>query len=116
MPRIVSAARVEQAARPLTSFVLLLLIPRPTSTMVGFFALSSTLALVAAVSAASNSIPVGTVRGVNLGGLFVAEPWMMNTEWERMGCGAYKSEFDCMMSNSSAQAGEGFGHDTLSRR
>jgi hypothetical protein len=30
----------------------------------------------------------------------------MHTEWERMGCGAYKSEFDCMMSNSSAQAGQ----------
>ncbi|ORY75633.1 glycoside hydrolase superfamily [Leucosporidium creatinivorum] len=30
---------------------------------------------------------------------------MMHTEWERMGCGSAKSEFDCMLGNSSAQAG-----------
>lgn len=60
------------------------------------------MALVAAASATSKSLPGSTIRGVNL----VAEPWMMHTEWKRMGCAAHKSEFDCMMGKSDAQAGE----------
>lgn len=37
------------------------------------------------------------MRGVNLGSLFIIEPWMCNDEWQSMGCGDAKSEFDCMM-------------------
>jgi hypothetical protein len=36
------------------------------------------------------------IRGVNLGSLFVVEPWMMGGSWSGMGCGDMKSEFDCM--------------------
>lgn len=36
------------------------------------------------------------IRGVNLGALFIVEPWMAGTEWSDMGCGAYQSEFDCV--------------------
>jgi len=38
----------------------------------------------------------GLIRGVNLGSLFVVEPWMMNQEWQEMGCGRYKSEAECV--------------------
>ena len=44
------------------------------------------------------------IRGVNLGGLFVSEPWMMNDEWNAMGCGGTNSEFDCVMKLGQAQA------------
>lgn len=37
------------------------------------------------------------VRGVNLGSLFIIEPWMASQEWASMGCGDAKSEFDCVM-------------------
>ena len=40
---------------------------------------------------------VPKIRGVNIGGLFVAEPWMMNDEWNRMGCDGALSEFDCVI-------------------
>lgn len=40
-------------------------------------------------------IPVDKVRGVNLGGLFIMEPWMARTSWEAMGCGNYDSEWEC---------------------
>ncbi|KAI9743002.1 MAG: hypothetical protein M1818_003297 [Claussenomyces sp. TS43310] len=36
------------------------------------------------------------IRGVNLGSLFIVEPWMAMTEWESMGCTGYNSEFDCV--------------------
>lgn len=39
----------------------------------------------------------GKVRGVNLGSLFIVEPWMMSQAWGEMGCGDQKSEFDCML-------------------
>ncbi|KAL8420042.1 hypothetical protein RB594_002989 [Gaeumannomyces avenae] len=41
----------------------------------------------------------GKLRGVNLGSLFIAEPWMMWSEWAAgMGCEVQdkNSEFDCM--------------------
>lgn len=44
------------------------------------------------------------IRGVNIGGLFVAEPWMMNDEWNKMGCGGTSSEFDCVVKLGQAQA------------
>ena len=34
----------------------------------------------------------GTIRGVNLGSMFIVEPWMAATEWSDMGCGSYASE------------------------
>ncbi|ORY04290.1 glycoside hydrolase superfamily [Clohesyomyces aquaticus] len=38
------------------------------------------------------------IRGVNLGSLFIIEPWMASQEFASMGCGGQKSEFDCMLS------------------
>jgi hypothetical protein len=39
----------------------------------------------------------GKIRGVNLGSLFIVEPWMANDEWNAMGCGGTPSEFDCVL-------------------
>jgi hypothetical protein len=50
----------------------------------------------------------GKIRGVNLGSLFVVEPWMASNEWTSMGCGAYKSEFDCVSGLGQAQANSAF--------
>lgn len=36
------------------------------------------------------------IRGVNLGSLFIIEPWMSGNAWNDIGCGDQKSEFDCM--------------------
>jgi hypothetical protein len=36
------------------------------------------------------------IRGVNLGSLFIIEPWMASQEWSEMGCKSVKSEFDCV--------------------
>lgn len=36
------------------------------------------------------------IRGVNLGSLFIIEPWMANDAWTSMGCSGQQSEFDCM--------------------
>ncbi|GAA6032847.1 hypothetical protein JCM8097_000826 [Rhodosporidiobolus ruineniae] len=57
------------------------------------------------LAAATATLPVDKIRGVNLGGLSVGEQWMMHTEWQRMGCHGQKSEFDCIMNNQTAQAG-----------
>ena len=46
----------------------------------------------------------GKIRGVNLGSLFVFEPWLAQTEWSNMGCGAYASEFDCVSALGQNQA------------
>lgn len=35
------------------------------------------------------------IRGVNLGSLFVFEPWIAENEWSKIGCGGTASEFDC---------------------
>ena len=35
------------------------------------------------------------IRGVNLGSLFVFEPWIAESEWSNIGCGGTASEFDC---------------------
>ncbi|KAH8924689.1 glycoside hydrolase family 5 protein [Atractiella rhizophila] len=53
----------------------------------------------------SANIPQGIIRGVNLGGLFIVEPWMMGGEWSAIGCGDYPDEYTCMQNNPSAQAG-----------
>jgi len=46
----------------------------------------------------------GKIRGVNLGSLFVFEPWLAGTEWSNMGCGASLSEFDCVTALGQDQA------------
>ncbi|KAL3424066.1 endo-beta-1,6-glucanase [Phlyctema vagabunda] len=46
----------------------------------------------------------GKIRGVNLGSLFVVEPWIASTEWSNMGCGNYKSEFDCVSALGQTKA------------
>lgn len=38
------------------------------------------------------------IRGVNLGSLFVIEPWMASAEWDSMGCSGQCSEADCVTS------------------
>jgi hypothetical protein len=50
----------------------------------------------------------GKIRGVNLGSLFVMEPWMASTEWSNMGCGSYASEFDCVSGLGQSQANSAF--------
>ena len=37
------------------------------------------------------------IRGVNLGAMFIIEPWMAGTEWSNLGCGSAGSEFDCVL-------------------
>lgn len=32
------------------------------------------------------------IRGVNLGSLFIFEPWIASVAWKAMGCSDYKSE------------------------
>lgn len=50
-------------------------------------------------------LPVsGKVRGVNLGSLFVFAPWLAASEWGRMGCGPYVSEFDCISALGQSRA------------
>lgn len=48
------------------------------------------------------------IRGVNLGGLFIVEPWMMSDEWNAMGCGDKNSEFDCVLKLGQAGADAAF--------
>ncbi|KAF7925440.1 uncharacterized protein EAE97_010521 [Botrytis byssoidea] len=50
----------------------------------------------------------GKIRGVNLGSLFVFEPWIAETAWSAMGCGPYKSEFDCVAGLGQAKANAAF--------
>ncbi|GAA6059000.1 hypothetical protein JCM10212_001710 [Sporobolomyces blumeae] len=40
-------------------------------------------------------IAVDKVRGVNLGSLFIMEPWMARDSWNGMGCQGYDSEWEC---------------------
>ncbi|KAI1083914.1 glycoside hydrolase family 5 protein [Whalleya microplaca] len=49
------------------------------------------------------SLPSGVtkIRGVNFGGWLICEPWMMGTEWSKMGCDGSASEFDCMKDHYS---------------
>ncbi|KAG6555097.1 hypothetical protein Mapa_003132 [Marchantia paleacea] len=48
------------------------------------------------------------IRGVNLGGLFVAEPWMMNDQWNSMGCGGTNDEWKCVEALGQAAADAAF--------
>lgn len=48
------------------------------------------------------------IRGVNLGSLFVVEPWMANSEWTFMGCSGQSSESDCVQSLGQSAANSAF--------
>ncbi|KAB8299057.1 hypothetical protein EYC80_001182 [Monilinia laxa] len=50
----------------------------------------------------------GKIRGVSLGALFVFEPWIAESEWSSMGCGQYKSEFDCVSGLGQEKANAAF--------
>jgi hypothetical protein len=50
----------------------------------------------------------GKIRGVNMGSMFVFEPWLAETEWQNMGCGAYQSEFDCVSGLGQSAANSAF--------
>lgn len=53
----------------------------------------------------------GKIRGVNLGSLFVFEPWLAESQWSSMGCGNQNSEFDCVSSLGQDAANSAFhGH------
>lgn len=57
------------------------------------------LAALAALAPIAHAwMPSGKIRGVNLGNLFVYEPWLDSANWTAMGCtdSGYNSEFDCM--------------------
>jgi len=51
------------------------------------------------------------IRGVNLGSLFVYEPWLAEPEWKnanQMNCGDSKSEFDCVIKLGQSTANQKF--------
>ncbi len=50
----------------------------------------------------------GKIRGVNLGSMFVFEPWIAENEWNNMGCGPYQSEFDCVSGLGQGAANAAF--------
>lgn len=69
--------------------------------------LLTTLATLAATAQAW--LPAsGKIRGVNLGSLFVFEPWMSSSEWSKMGCSGQQSEFDCVMNTGQTAADSNF--------
>lgn len=41
-------------------------------------------------------LPEDKIRGVNLGSLFIIEPWMASTEWSSMGCDGANDEWACV--------------------
>ncbi|RYP49982.1 hypothetical protein DL768_004417 [Monosporascus sp. mg162] len=54
-------------------------------------------------------LPSAKIRGVNLGGWLVSEPWMMGGEWARMGCDPnHCSEFDCVSAMGQDRADAAF--------
>lgn len=53
----------------------------------------------------------GKIRGVNVGSLFVYEPWMDGDEWSSIGCSDQKSEFDCVSNTGQDRSDNAFqGH------
>jgi aryl-phospho-beta-D-glucosidase BglC (GH1 family) len=45
---------------------------------------------------------------VNLGSLFIIEPWLSGTTWSNMGCSSLASEFDCMRHLTQGPGDEAF--------
>ncbi|KAG0649332.1 hypothetical protein D0Z07_4138, partial [Hyphodiscus hymeniophilus] len=56
----------------------------------------------------SIALPSTKIRGVNLGSLFVFEPWIAQTEWTGMGCGKSDTEFDCVLKLGQAKTNSSF--------
>jgi aryl-phospho-beta-D-glucosidase BglC (GH1 family) len=56
----------------------------------------------------AHALPSWKIRGVNLGGWLISEPWMMEGEWSDMGCSGQCSEFDCVNHLGQAQADTAF--------
>lgn len=48
------------------------------------------------------------IRGVNLGSLFIFEPWIDSQEWANTGCEGGKSELDCVMNKGQDIADKNF--------
>ncbi|KAF5234846.1 hypothetical protein FANTH_11940 [Fusarium anthophilum] len=48
------------------------------------------------------------IRGVNLGSLFIYEPWIDSQEWANTGCEGERSEFDCVMNKGQDIADKNF--------
>lgn len=65
-------------------------------------------ALLAAASTTLAALPSYRIRGVNLGSLFIVEPWMSSDSWKSMGCGGTKSEWDCVASLGQERANAAF--------
>jgi aryl-phospho-beta-D-glucosidase BglC (GH1 family) len=53
-------------------------------------------------------MPGHKIRGVNVGTMFVFEPWIDQGEWSNMGCGGQASEFDCVMNIGQDAANSAF--------
>ncbi|KAK9418784.1 putative Glucan endo-1,6-beta-glucosidase B [Seiridium unicorne] len=69
----------------------------------------SALALTATLSLAYAWLPSTTpLRGVNLGGQFIVEPWMMKSEWSTMGCSGQADEWSCVQSLGQDKADAAF--------
>lgn len=64
--------------------------------------LTVTLSLTSAV------IPPYKIRGVNLGSLFIVEPWMSSNIWKSIGCGNTASEWDCVSTLGRDKANAAF--------
>ncbi|KAF3045094.1 hypothetical protein E8E12_008575 [Didymella heteroderae] len=69
---------------------------------------TSFYALLAAASTVLAALPSNKIRGVNLGSLFIVEPWMSSNTWKSMGCGGAKSEWDCVISLGQEKANTAF--------
>jgi aryl-phospho-beta-D-glucosidase BglC (GH1 family) len=50
------------------------------------------------------------IRGVNVGSHLVFEPWLAGASWSAMGCGPYKSEFDCVAALGQDAANAAFAN------
>lgn len=50
----------------------------------------------------------GKIRGVNVGTMFVFEPWMDQGEWSNMGCEGQSSEFDCVLNTGQERSDAAF--------
>ena len=55
-------------------------------------------------------VPEGKIRGVNVGTMFVFEPWMDDEEWRKIGCNNsdHPSEFDCVLHLGQEGANQAF--------
>lgn len=64
--------------------------------------------LLFAVSSTFAALPKDKIRGVNLGSLFIVEPWMSSGTWKSMGCDGAASEWDCVTALGQEKADVAF--------